>query len=218
VPAAPELKRDQLGANVGRLYVVAAPSGAGKTSLVKALVEREPRLRFSVSYTTRKSRPNEVDGRDYHFVTHARFKEMADRGEFLEHAQVFDNSYGTSLRAVQDGLLAGELLLLEIDWQGARQVRARLPAARSIFILPPTREALELRLKARSTDSAAVIERRLKDAGRDIAHWTEFDYVVINDKFETAVEDLLAIIHERGEALAANRPQVARLARELLAQ
>ncbi len=215
---APELQRDRLAGKVGRLYVVAAPSGAGKTSLVKALVEREPRLRFSVSYTTRKARPNEVDGRDYHFVSHAHFKEMVGRGEFLEHAQVFDNSYGTSLRAVQEALLAGELLLLEIDWQGARQVRARLPAARSIFVLPPTRQALDLRLKARSTDAAAVIERRLKDAGRDIAHWTEFDYVVINDKFETAVEDLLAIIHERGEALVANRPQVARLAQELLAQ
>ncbi len=217
MPGAPELQRDRLGGNVGRLYVVAAPSGAGKTSLVKALVEREPRLRFSVSYTTRKARPNEVEGRDYHFVTHAQFQEMADRGEFLEHAQVFDNFYGTRLRAVQDALQSGELLLLEIDWQGARQVRSRLPAARSIFILPPTRKALELRLKARSTDSEAVIERRLRDAGRDIAHWTEFDYVVINDKFETAVEDLLAVIHERGDALSAARPQVARLAEELLA-
>ena len=217
MPGAPELKRDRPVGKVGRLYVVAAPSGAGKTSLVKALVEREPRLRFSVSYTTRKARPNEVEGGDYHFVTHGQFKEMADRGEFLEHAQVFDNFYGTSLRAVQDALRSGELLLLEIDWQGARQVRARLPATRSIFILPPTRKALELRLKARSTDSEAVIERRLRDAGLDIAHWTEFDYVVINDKFETAVEDLLAIIHERGDALAAARPQVARLAEGLLA-
>jgi len=218
MPTATELQPDRLGGKDGRLYVVAAPSGAGKTSLVKALVEREPRLHFSVSYTTRKARPNEVEGRDYHFVTHAKFEEMADRGEFLEHAQVFDNFYGTSLRAVQEALLGGELLLLEIDWQGARQVRARLPAARSIFILPPAREALELRLKARSTDSAAVIERRLRDAGRDIAHWTEFDYVVINDKFETAVEDLLAIIHERGHAMVAARPQVAHLAQELLAQ
>jgi guanylate kinase len=217
VSGAQELKRDRPGGKVGRLYVVAAPSGAGKTSLVKALVEREPRLRFSVSYTTRKARPNEVEGRDYHFVTHAQFKEMADGGEFLEHAQVFDNFYGTSLRAVEDALQGGELLLLEIDWQGARQVRARLPAARGIFILPPTRAALEQRLKARSTDSEEVIERRLKDAARDIAHWTEFDYVVVNDTFETAVEELLAIIHERGEALAAARPQVTRLAQELLA-
>src|ERR1700686_3711560 len=146
----------------GRLYVVSAPSGAGKTSLVKALMEREPRMRFSVSYTTRAPRPNEVDGRDYHFVTRARFEEMAARGEFLEHARVYDNFYGTGLRAVQSELRDGQLLLLEIDWQGARQVRARLPAARSIFILPPARQALELRLKGRSTDSEAVILRRLQ--------------------------------------------------------
>ena len=123
--AAPELLRDRTAGEPGRLYVIAAPSGAGKTSLVKALMEREPRLRFSVSYTTRKPRANEIDGRDYHFVTRARFEEMVERGEFLEHAQVFDNYYGTSLRAVEDALRKGELLLLEIDWQGARQVRAR---------------------------------------------------------------------------------------------
>jgi len=215
--AAPERLRDRNAGEPGRLYVVAAPSGAGKTSLVKALMEREPRLRFSVSYTTRKPRANEIDGRDYHFVTHARFAEMVERGEFLEHAQVFDNYYGTGLRTVEDALLQGELLLLEIDWQGARQVRARLPAARSIFILPPTRRALEERLKARSTDSEAVIQRRLQEAARDLAHWKEFDYAVINDRFEPAVADLLAIVQERGDALAASRPQVARLAAKLLA-
>jgi len=215
--AAPERLRDRNAGEPGRLYVVAAPSGAGKTSLVKALMEREPRLRFSVSYTTRKPRANEIDGRDYHFVTHARFAEMVERGEFLEHAQVFDNYYGTGLRTVEDALLQGELLLLEIDWQGARQVRARLPAARSIFILPPTRRALEDRLKARSTDSEAVIQRRLQEAARDLAHWKEFDYAVINDRFEPAVADLLAIVQERGDALAASRPQVARLAAKLLA-
>src|SRR5271154_847388 len=214
---APELLHDGLTAAPGRLYVVAAPSGAGKTSLVKALMEREPRLRFSVSYTTRTPRANEVEGRDYHFVTPSRFDEMAARGEFLEHAKVFDNLYGTSLGAVRDALAKGQLLLLEIDWQGARQVRAALPAARSIFILPPTRQALELRLKARSTDSEAVIRRRLRDARRDIAHWTEFDYVVINDRFEQAVADLHAIVDERGEPLAARRPEVAVLAKELLA-
>src|SRR5271165_6747166 len=121
----------------GRLYVIAAPSGAGKTSLVRALMRREPRLRFSVSYTTRHPRLNEVDGRDYHFVTPERFNEMVARGEFLEHAQVFDHHYGTGLRAVEDALAKGDLLLLEIDWQGAQQVRARLPEARGIFILPP---------------------------------------------------------------------------------
>src|SRR5260370_3185761 len=167
--------RDTPRSGLGRLYVIAAPSGAGKTSLVKALMEREPRMRFSVSYTTRAARPNEVDGRDYHFVTRVRFEEMAARGEFLEHARVFDNFYGTSLQAVQSELRDGQLLLLEIDWQGAQQVRARLPAARSIFILPPTRGALEERLRARSTDTDAVIERRLQDASHDLAHWPEFD-------------------------------------------
>jgi guanylate kinase len=201
----------------GRLYVIAAPSGAGKTSLVKALVEREPRLRFSVSYTTRKPRANEIDGRDYHFITPARFQEMVERGEFLEHAQVFDNFYGTGVEAVRGALSAGGLVLLEIDWQGARQVRERLPEARTIFILPPTRQTLEERLKARRTDSDAVIQRRLQDARRDIGHWTEFGYVVINDRFEQAVEDLHAIVRERGDPLVAARPDVERLAAELLA-
>jgi guanylate kinase len=201
---------------LGRLYVVAAPSGAGKTTLVKALMQREPRLRFSVSYTTRAPRPNEVEGRDYHFVTQSRFAEMVAGNEFLEHAQVFDNFYGTALSAVQSALREGQLLLLEIDWQGARQVRARLPAARSIFILPPTRRALEERLRARSTDSEAVIQRRLRDAAHDLAHWTEFDYVVINDQFEQALKDLLAIVQERGDALTATRPEVARFAAGLL--
>src|SRR5271170_8509424 len=157
----------------GRLYVVSAPSGAGKTSLVKALMEREPRIRFSVSYTTRKPRPNEVPGRDYHFVTAERFDQMVANDEFLEHAQVFDNCYGTGVRAVEEALANSEQLLLEIDWQGARQVRARLPQTLSIFILPPSRGALEERLKGRSTDSAEVIQRRLKDAAQDLGHWTE---------------------------------------------
>jgi guanylate kinase len=189
---------------------VAAPSGAGKTSLVKALMEREPRMRFSVSYTTRQPRANEIDGRDYHFVTQARFQEMIARNEFLEHARVFDNYYGTGLAAVQSALTEGQLLLLEIDWQGARQVRARLPSAHSVFILPPTRSALEERLKGRSTDSPAVIERRLQDAAEDITHFREFDYVVINDQFEQALCELQEIVHGRGAALAATRPEVAR--------
>jgi guanylate kinase len=200
----------------GRLYVVAAPSGAGKTSLVKALMEREPRMRFSVSYTTRQPRANEIDGRDYHFVTQARFQEMIARNEFLEHAQVFDNYYGTGLAAVQTALAEGQLLLLEIDWQGARQVRSRLPGARSVFILPPTRSALEARLKGRSTDSPEVIARRLKDAALDITHFSEFDYVVINDQFEQALRDLQEIVNERGAALAATRPELARFAAGLL--
>lgn len=212
-----EAKRTRPAGKPGRLYVVSAPSGAGKTSLVKALMEREPELRFSVSYTTRAPRANETDGKDYHFITPDQFQSMVKRGEFLEHARVFDNFYGTGLAAVREALAAGQRLLLEIDWQGARQVRASLPAAISIFILPPTRQALEERLNARSTDSPDVIRRRLQDAQRDIGHFIEFDYVVINDRFDAAVLDFQAIIQEHGEALKATRPQVARLAIELLA-
>jgi guanylate kinase len=200
----------------GRLYVIAAPSGAGKTSLVKALMEREPRIQFSVSYTTRKPRPNEIPGRDYHFVSAERFQEMIANNEFLEHARVFDNCYGTGVRTVQEALSNGEQLLLEIDWQGARQVRARLPEACSIFILPPSRQALEQRLKGRSTDSDEVIQRRLRDAAEDLGHWTEFDYVVINDRFEQAIEDLQAIVENRGNHLVAQRTEVVHLAARLV--
>jgi guanylate kinase len=200
----------------GRLYVIAAPSGAGKTSLVKALMEREPRIQFSVSYTTRKPRPNEIPGRDYHFVSAERFQEMIANGEFLENARVFDNCYGTGVRTVQEALSNGEELLLEIDWQGARQVRARLSEACSIFILPPSRQALEQRLKGRSTDSDEVIQRRLRDAAEDLGHWREFDYVVINDRFEQAIEDLRAIVENRGSHLVAQRPEVVHLAARLV--
>jgi guanylate kinase len=202
--------------SAGRLYVVAAPSGAGKTSLVKALMQREPRIQFSVSYTTRKPRINEIPGRDYHFVSTERFDAMVANGEFLEHAKVFDNCYGTGVRAVQEALANGEQLLLEIDWQGARQVRARLPEALSIFILPPSKIALEQRLKGRSTDSDDVIKRRLRDAAQDLSHWNEFDYVVVNDKFEQALEDLQAIVENRGAHLKSERPEVAKFAAQLV--
>jgi guanylate kinase len=200
----------------GRLYVVAAPSGAGKTSLVKALMEREPRIQFSVSYTTRLPRPNEIPGRDYHFVSQERFQEMIANDEFLEHARVFDHCYGTGVRTVQEALSNGEQLLLEIDWQGARQVRLRIPEAVSIFILPPSRVALEQRLKGRSTDSDQIIQRRLRDAAEDLSHWREFDYVVVNDQFEQAIEDLQAIVDDRGSRLRAARPEVVQLAASLL--
>lgn len=200
----------------GQLFVIAAPSGAGKTSLVKALMERDPTLRFSVSYTTRKPRPAEQDGRDYHFVDAATFGRMIAAGEFLEHAQVFDNFYGTGLAAVRTALAAGTRLLLEIDWQGAQQVRGKLPEARMIFILPPSRSALEARLRGRSTDSDSVIQRRLQDSVSDLAHWPEFDYVVVNDRFETALSELQAILAGRGEPLRADRPEVRVLAAELL--
>ena len=199
----------------GRLYVIAAPSGAGKTSLVKALMEREPRIQFSVSYTTRTPRANEIPGRDYHFVTPERFQSMVDNGEFLEHARVFDNAYGTAVHTVQEALSNGEQLLLEIDWQGARQVRARLPEALTIFILPPSRLALEQRLRGRSTDSDQVIQRRLRDAANDLGHWNEFDYVVVNDQFEQALNDLQAIVENRGSHLKSDRAEVAKFAAQL---
>jgi guanylate kinase len=199
----------------GRLYVVAAPSGAGKTSLVKALMEREPRIQFSVSYTTRTPRSTEIPGRDYHFVSPERFETMVAEGEFLEHAKVFDNCYGTGVRTVQEALANGEQLLLEIDWQGARQVRARLPEAVSIFILPPSRRALEQRLRGRSTDSDQVIQRRLRDADNDLSHWNEFDYVVVNDNFDQALEDLQAIVDNRGGRLESTRAEVAQFAAQL---
>lgn len=179
-------------------------------------MEREPRIQFSVSYTTRRPRPNEIPGRDYHFVSQERFQEMIANHEFLEHAQVFDHCYGTGVHTVQEALSNGEQLLLEIDWQGARQVRLRIPQAVSVFILPPSRAALEQRLKARSTDSDTVIERRLRDAAEDLGHWREFDYVVINDRFEQAIEDLQAIVENRGSRLQATRPEVVHLAARLV--
>jgi guanylate kinase len=145
-----------------------------------------------------------------------RFSEMVAQGEFLEHAQVFDNCYGTAAHTVEEALANGEQLLLEIDWQGASQVRGRLPEAHSIFILPPSRASLEQRLRARSTDSDAVIERRLRDAAQDLTHWAEFNYVVINDRFETALADLQAIVEDRGAHLVARRPEVDHLTAELL--
>jgi len=197
--------------------VIAAPSGAGKTSLVRALMEREPGLRFSISYTTRRQRPNEVHGRDYFFVTREEFDRMIAAGEFLEHATVFDNSYGTARRQVEESLAAGQDLILEIDWQGAQQIRRALPECHSIFILPPSRGELERRLRGRGTDSEEVIQRRLRDAASDMGHWREFEFVVVNDDFETALAELQAIVHGRGDASRRDRPGLAALAADLTA-
>jgi len=191
--------------NAGQLYVLSAPSGAGKTSLVKALLAARPGLTVSVSHTTRTPRPHEVEGRDYHFVSAERFVQLAAAEAFLEHAQVFDNFYGTGREQVAAKLASGADVLLEIDWQGARQVRKALPACISIFILPPSRAALEERLRARRTDSDAVIARRLADAAADMSHCREFDYAVINDQFERAVVDLLRILDGQGSDLRAGR-------------
>ena len=178
----------------GRLWVMAAPSGAGKTSLARALLERESRLKFSISYTTRTRRSSEIDGRDYFFVDVPTFQDMVRRDAFLEHARVFDNWYGTGRDHVEGLLAGGDSVLLEIDWQGARQVRERAPAARSIFILPPNVAELERRLRGRATDTEATIQRRLRDSVADVSHWSEFDHVVINDNFDAALAQLTAIV------------------------
>ena len=190
----------------GHLYLVTAPSGAGKTSLVRALLKDHSNIRFSISYTTRPKRPTEEHARDYHFVDKAEFQRMVKAGEFLEHAQVFDNYYGTSRKAVEELMAQGRDVLLEIDWQGAAQVRRLMPEAVSIFILPPSRPELERRLRTRGTDSEEVIARRLKDAVGDMSHWGEFDYVVVNQDFDRAVADLKAIVDGRGEGSRADRP------------
>jgi guanylate kinase len=199
----------------GRLFVIAAPSGAGKTSLVRALMERAPGLQFSISYTTRKQRPNEVHGRDYFFVSRDDFEAMVARGEFLEHARVFDNYYGTALSQVEASLASGQDLILEIDWQGAQQIRRALPECCSIFILPPSRAELERRLRGRGTDAADVIQRRLQDAAADMTHWSEFDYVVVNDDFDQALGELQSIVRGSGMALRRDRAGLATLAEAL---
>ena len=195
--------------------MIAAPSGAGKTSLVRALMEREPGLRFSISYTTRKQRPAELHGRDYFFVDRAEFDRMVAAGEFLEHAQVFDNCYGTSRRQAEESLAAGQDLILEIDWQGAAQIRRTLPECISVFVLPPSRAELERRLRGRGTDAREVIRRRLRDAASDMTHWREFDHVVVNDDFSQALAELQAIVAGRGEATRRDRPGLAELAARL---
>jgi guanylate kinase len=199
----------------GRLFVIAAPSGAGKTSLVRALMERETGLRFSISYTTRPQRPTEQHGRDYFFVGREEFGRMVANGEFLEHARVFDNYYGTSRRQVGEALAAGQDLILEIDWQGAAQIRAALPECISIFILPPSRPELERRLRGRGTDAEDVIQRRLRDAASDMTHWREFDHVVVNDDFATALAQLQDVVAGRGDATLKDRPGLEELATAL---
>ena len=189
--------------SIACLFTISAPSGAGKTSLVKALLEKraEP-VTVCVSHSTRAIRPGEVDGEAYHFVSPERFNQMVDDNEFLEYARVFDNFYGTARSSVEKLLASGKHVILEIDWQGARQVKAKLPETVSIYILPPSRAELEQRLRARGTDDESVIERRMRDADREMSHYHDAEYLVINDRFEQALFDLQAIIHTQGLTLA----------------
>lgn len=176
------------------MYIISAPSGAGKTSLVKQLLATVPDIKVSVSHTTRPARPGERDGVDYYFVDSATFQALAQAGVFLESARVFDYRYGTSRHAVNERLSSGIDVILEIDWQGARQVREHIPDACSMFILPPSLDTLRRRLEQRGQDDKAVIDRRMRDAMAEISHYAEFDYIVINDDFESALSALRAII------------------------
>ncbi|WP_323002192.1 guanylate kinase [Denitromonas sp.] len=178
----------------GTLFIVTAPSGAGKTTLVKGLLERDASVHLSISYTTRTPRPGEADGREYHFVDVARFRELRDRGEFLEWAEVHGNYYATSRVWLQAQIEAGRDMLLEIDWQGAQQVRKAFPGAVGVFVLPPSTEELERRLRGRGTDSEDVIGRRLLAARGEMRHVAEFDYVIINNELPAALDDLVAVV------------------------
>lgn len=201
----------------GTIFTVSAPSGAGKTSLVNALVGQEPEVVLSVSHTTRPPRPGEEDGRDYHFVMPERFQQMVEAGEFLEHAEVFGNYYGTSEAAVETQLSAGHDVILEIDWQGAQQIRRLRPDCLSIFILPPSRQVLEERLRGRGQDGEAVIARRMAAAQSEMSHYAESDYLIVNDDFYRALAELRAVIVARRVSQPRQEIALADLLKSLLA-
>jgi len=189
----------------GNLFIISAPSGAGKTTLARGLNEALPNTAFSISHTTRPQRRNEIHGVDYYFVSEREFREMADRGEFLEYARVFGNLYGTSKAAVRELMEQGKTVLLDIDWQGARDVRRKMPDSGSIFILPPSTEELERRLRSRGQDSDEVIARRMEQARDEMRHADEYDFVVVNDDFDRALREICAIVS--GERSAATSCQ-----------
>ncbi len=200
----------------GNLFTISAPSGAGKTSLVNALLPTLPNVRVSVSHTTRPQRPGEVDGVNYHFVSTDEFQRMIGLGDFLESAEVFGNRYGTSQRWVEETLAGGTDVILEIDWQGAQQVRRLLPETRSIFILPPSRTALEQRLNQRGQDPADVIAGRMAKAISEMEHYLEADYIIVNDQFDTALTELRAVLISQRLALHRQQQRLQSLLRELL--
>ncbi|MGJ7547311.1 guanylate kinase [Pseudomonas alloputida] len=201
----------------GTLYIVSAPSGAGKTSLVTALIKADPRVSVSVSHTTRAMRPGEEHGVNYHFVSHDDFKGLIAKGDFLEHAEVFGNFYGTSRSALQEVLDRGNDLILEIDWQGAQQVRKLMPEARSVFILPPSQQALRERLDGRGQDSEEIIAGRMKEAVSEMEHYDEYEYVIINDDFGVALEELKAVFVANRLLLSKQQQRYGGLLKELLA-
>lgn len=203
--------------NTGLLFTISAPSGAGKTSLVKALVERNPLVRISVSHTTRAKRPGEVDGRDYHFVSAEEFMKRVNAGGFLEHAEVYGNYYGTSQQAADELLGRGYDVILEIDWQGAAQVRRLRPETVSVFILPPSRAVLEQRLLGRGQDSEAVIARRLAAAREEISHYGESDYLIVNEDFEQALSELETVVRSQRLRREYQQQRFVELIRQLLA-
>ena len=200
----------------GHLYIIAAPSGAGKTTLVRMLLENDSGIRLSISYTTRAPRPGEQDGREYNFVDMATFQGMVGRGEFIEWAEVHGNCYGTSRPWIEAEMAAGRDVLLEIDWQGAQQVKKLFPAAIGVFVLPPSMPELERRLSGRGTDSAEVIARRLAAAQDEMRHVPEFDYVIINDELQRALADLLSVVRASRLRLEAQRDRHADLINDLL--
>ena len=200
----------------GTLYIVSAPSGAGKTSLVTALIKADKRVSVSVSHTTRAMRPGEQHGVNYHFVSHDDFKGLIAKGDFLEHAEVFGNFYGTSRSALQEVLDQGNDLILEIDWQGAQQVRKLMPEALSVFILPPSQQALRERLDGRGQDSEEIIAGRMKEAVSEMVHYDEYDYVIINDDFDVALEDLKAVFRSNRLRLKKQQQRNSGLLKELL--
>ncbi len=202
--------------NNPRLFVIAAPSGAGKTTLVHALTRKQPELRFSISYTTRKKRRTEADGVDYLFVDEPEFFKLREEGALLESAEVFDNYYGTSRKQVEQHLSEGHSVILEIDWQGARQVRESMPECVTIFVMPPSVEELERRLRNRRTDSDEVIARRLRDALSAMWHWDEFDYVIINDDLDEAVADIEAVLTGTGGSSATSHVALRRAVTRIL--
>jgi guanylate kinase len=204
--------------HTGTLYTVSAPSGAGKTSLVAALVERCDGIRVSVSHTTRPIRPGEADGVNYHFVEEKAFNGMLDRSEFLEHARVFGNLYGTSRLWVEQELSDGTDVILEIDWQGARQVRAQLPDTCGIFIVPPSRATLEQRLQSRGQDDAAVIAGRMAQAVEEMSHYEDGDYLVVNDDFAVALDQLEAIVVSQRLRTMRQKQAMTDLLQDLLAR